>query len=93
MDHRELEDLDVSKYYISTGNFRAAYLRAQDAVKIMPDDSEAHYALGLAAERLKLNDEAVKEYKSYLAADPDGLHAKVAAKALAGLAPKGMAQR
>jgi hypothetical protein len=88
LDHRELEDLDISKYYISTGNFKAAYLRAQDAVKTIPDDPDAHYALALAAERMKLNDEAVKEYRNYLAADPDGINAKKAQKALAALAPK-----
>ena len=85
LDHRELEDLDVSKYFISTGNFKGAYMRAQDAIKLMPDDPDAHYALALAAERMKRNDEAIKEYKSYLAADPEGQHAKIAEKALAAL--------
>jgi hypothetical protein len=88
LDHRELEDLDVSKYFISTGNFKGAYLRAKDAVTTMPDDSEAHYSLAVAAAALKTNDEAIAEYKKYLEMDPEGLHAKAAKKALAAITPK-----
>ena len=88
MDHRELEDVDVSRYYFSTGDFKAAYLRAQDAIKIKPEDGEAHLALADAARELKKNDEAVKEYKAYLDLEPDGTKAKAARRAIAALAPK-----
>ena len=84
LDHREAEDVEVSRYYFSTGDFRAAYLRAQDAIKIIPDDPEAHFALAQSAEKLKKLDEAVSEYKAYLTLDPDGTKAKAARRALAG---------
>jgi hypothetical protein len=88
IDHRELEDLDISRYYISMGNFKAAYLRAKDAVSTIPDDSNAYFALAEAASRMKNTDEAITNYKKYLEMDPEGIHAKAAHKALAVLAPK-----
>jgi hypothetical protein len=88
LDGRELEDLDIARYYMSTGNYKAAYLRAKDAVATIPDDPNGYFALGAAAERLNNKDEAIKEYKIYLQMDPEGIHAKAAAKALAALAPK-----
>jgi Tfp pilus assembly protein PilF len=87
-DHRELEDLDIARYYMSTGNYKAAYLRAKDAIATIPDDPNAYFALAAAAERLNDKDEAIKQYKTYLQMDPEGIHAKAAAKALAALAPK-----
>ncbi len=72
LDHREAEDIDVSRYYMSTGNYLAAYLRAKDAVKTIASDPEAHLALAEAAERMKKPDEAVAEYKAYIELDPDG---------------------
>ena len=81
-DHRELEDLDVSHYYMTTGNFTAAYARAQDAVKLYPDDENAHIALAVSAEKLKKYPEAAAEYKIYLKLAPDGTKAKLAQRAL-----------
>ena len=88
LDHRELEDLDVSHYYITTGNFVAAYSRAQDAVKLYPDDENAHMALAVAADKLKKKDEAAAEYQAYLKLAPDGEKAKQAERALELLAKK-----
>ena len=88
VDHRELEDLDVSHYYMTTGNYIAAYARAQDAVRLYPDDENAHLALALSAEKLKKNSEAVAEYKAYLKLAPDGDKAKLAEHALQTLPPK-----
>jgi len=88
LDHRELEDLDVAHYYMTTGNFVAAYSRAQDAVKLYPDDENAHFALALAADKLKKNAEAAAEYKAYLKLAPDGDKAKQARKALEVLPAK-----
>lgn len=87
LDHRELEDLSVSKYYISTGNYIAAYSRAQDAIRLYPNDENAHIALAVAADKLDKKLEAVAEYHAYLAAAPDGVQAKSARHALEILEP------
>ena len=88
LDRRELEDIDVSRYYISTGNFPAAYARAQDALRLYPEDENAHLVLAVAAEKLKKKDEAVSEYKAYLKLAPDGDKAKQAQRAVALLTAK-----
>ena len=48
-DEREAEDLSVAKFYNDKGDLQGAYLRSQDAVKIAPDDPDAHFALAEAA--------------------------------------------
>ena len=58
-DSRENKDLEVSRFYLSSGNFIGAYNRAKDAVRLYPDDAEAHFALAAAAQKLKKNDEAM----------------------------------
>ena len=88
LDGREAEDLDVSHYYATTGNFQGSYLRAQDAVKTIPDDPLAHFALAESAKNLKKTDEAVAEYKLYLKMDPEGEKVKAAKHALADLGVK-----
>jgi hypothetical protein len=88
LDAREAEDLQVSHYYATTGNFLAAYLRAQDAVKTIPDDPLAHFALAESAAKLNKKDEAIAEYKLYLKLEPEGEKAKAAQRALAELVPK-----
>jgi tetratricopeptide (TPR) repeat protein len=84
-EDRESEDLDIAKYYRQSGNLQAAYLRAKDAVKMQPGDSEAHYALADAAQHLGKRDEAVSEYTVYLKLDPDGDRVKSVRKTLASL--------
>ncbi len=79
------EDLDVAKFYSDRGNFQAAYLRAKDATKLMPDDAEAHFALAQAAEKLKRKDEAAIEYAVYLKLDPTGQKTVAAQRALSQL--------
>ena len=88
LSKRELDDLDVSHYYITTGDFIGAYARAQDAVKLYPEDENAHYALGLAADKMKKKEEAIAEYKVYLKMAPDGPKARQAEKALDVLGAK-----
>jgi tetratricopeptide (TPR) repeat protein len=88
LDKREADDLEVSHYYATTGNFQASYLRAQDAVKTIPDDPLAHFALAESARRLNKKDEAISEYRVYLKLDPEGEKAKAAQRALAELTPK-----
>jgi hypothetical protein len=78
LEEREAKDLEVSRYYASTGNFVASYLRAQDAVKLFPDDPAAHFALAEGARSLRKTEEAVAEYRLYLALDPGGEKAKTA---------------
>lgn len=84
-EQREAEDIKVAKYYRDDGNFEAAYLRAKDAVKVQPDDSEAHFLLAELAQRLKKRDEAVAEFQAYMQLDPDGLEIKKVKKALQDL--------
>ena len=88
MDKREATDVDVSHYYFSTGDYKAAYLRAKDAVSIYADDEAAHLALAQSAERLGKRDEAVVEYNAFLKLDPDGPKSKIVRKALAQLGSK-----
>lgn len=84
-DDREAEDLDVAKFYLGEGNSMAAYLRSRDAVKLKPDDPEAHFSLAQAAAKLKKHDEAVAEFQQYLKLEPGGDHVKSARKSLAEL--------
>ena len=84
-EDRESEDLEVAKYYRQSGNMQAAYLRAKDAVRLAPGDSEAHFALAEAAQHLGKQDEATREFTAYLKLDPDGDRAKSVRKTLASL--------
>jgi cell fate (sporulation/competence/biofilm development) regulator YlbF (YheA/YmcA/DUF963 family) len=84
-DERVDEDLTVAKFYMGDGNFQGAYLRAQDAVKVQPDYSTAHFALAQIAQKLKKKDEAIAEFKTYLKLDPEGEKKKEAQRALAEL--------
>ena len=87
-DAREAEDLQVSHYYMTTGNYLGAYLRAKDALNTIPDDPLAHFAIAESAAKLKKTDEAVSEFKLYLKLDPDGVKAKSAERALDEIIPK-----
>ena len=71
-EDRAAEDLSVAKFYEDAGNLNAAYLRARDAVKYQPSDSEAHFVLGHLAQKLNKRDEAIAEYKASIQAEPDG---------------------
>ena len=66
IDEREQEDLDVAHFYIQTGDLQGAYLRSQDAVKMAPDDPDAHFALAEIALKLNKKDEAIAEYNACL---------------------------
>jgi len=86
-DEREAEDLDIAHFYTQTGDLQGAYLRSQDAVKTMPDDPAAHFALAEAAMKLNKKDEAIAEYAACLKLDPDERQARNSRKALARLKP------
>lgn len=84
-EDRAAEDLSVAQFYEGSGNLNAAYLRTRDAVKVQPNDAEAHFALAQIAQKLKKRDEAIAEYNAYLKLDPDGMKIKAARKALSQL--------
>ena len=86
-DEREQEDLDVAHFYIDSGDLQGAYMRGKDAVKIAPDDPDAHFTLAGIALKLNKKDEAIAEYNAVLKLDPTDKQAKDARKALAKLKP------
>jgi hypothetical protein len=83
---REQEDLDVAAFYQGDANYKGAYDRALDAVKIAADDPDAHFALAEAARRLGKLDEAETQYKKCLTLDPVPKERKAAEKALKEMA-------
>ncbi len=82
VEEQEAEDIKIAKFYMNDGNWRGAYGRAADAVKLIDDDPEAHLTLANAARKLGKLDEAVKEYKRTIALDPVPKSRKEAEKAL-----------
>jgi len=84
-EERAAEDVDIAHFYMDRGDFHAAYLRGQDAVKLQPDDPAAHCTLAEAALKLNKADEAIAEYQSCLKLDPTDKQAKAAQKALSRL--------
>jgi Tfp pilus assembly protein PilF len=79
---QEAEDLQVASFYMNDKNWRGAYGRAQDAVRLYDDDPDAHLALAEAARKLGKLDEAEKEYRRTLALDPVPKTRKAAERAL-----------
>ena len=75
IDEREQEDLDVAHFYIDSGDLQGAYLRDQDAVKVAPDDPDAHIALAELALKLNKQDVANAEYMACLKIDEDAVKA------------------
>jgi tetratricopeptide (TPR) repeat protein len=75
IDEREQEDLDVAHFYIQTGDLQGAYLRDQDAVKVAPDDPDAHIALAEIALKLNKQDVATAQYDACLKIDEDTVKA------------------
>ena len=67
---QENEDVQVAGFYLNDKNYRGAYGRAQDAVRLADDDPEAHLLLAHAARKLGRLDEAEREYRRVLALDP-----------------------
>jgi tetratricopeptide (TPR) repeat protein len=86
-DEREQEDLDVAHFYVDSGDLQGAYLRGKDAVKIAPDDPDAHFTLAEVALKLNKKDEAIAEFSAVLKLDPTDKQAKDARKALGKLKP------
>jgi tetratricopeptide (TPR) repeat protein len=83
---RAQEDVRVGRFYLTDGNYKGAYGRFSEAVRMDPANVEAIYGLASAADGLHNKDEALANYKLYLQIAPDGDKAKSAQKAIRALA-------
>jgi tetratricopeptide (TPR) repeat protein len=79
------KDTQVGTFYLRTGDYKGAYNRFAEATKADPGNAEAVFGLAESARRLNLRDEAVRNYRLYLSALPDGPRAKDSRKALKDL--------
>lgn len=86
---RAKKDVEVGNYYLAAGSPKGAYARFADASKMDPTNVDAIFGLAEAARRLRRTDEAIANYKLFLAIAPDGSRAKEVRKGLNDLgAPK-----
>lgn len=69
-------DTKVGIFYLQTGDFKGAYERFIEATQSDPGNAEAVYGLAESAWRLNKRDEALRNFRLYLSALPDGPHAK-----------------
>ncbi|MGC2637703.1 MAG: tetratricopeptide repeat protein [Acidobacteriaceae bacterium] len=76
------KDTQVGTFYLQSGDYKGAYDRFAEAVRIDPGNADAVFGLADAAQRLNRRDEAIQNYRLYLAALPQGPHAKEVRKAL-----------
>ncbi len=76
------KDAEIGDYYMESGNFKGAYDRFLEANRSDPGNAEAVYGLGESARHLDRRDEALRNFRLYLAALPNGPHAKEIRKAL-----------
>lgn len=79
---RARKDTQVGTFYSQTGDYKGAYDRFAEAVRIDPGNADAVFGLAEAARHLNRRDEAIRNYRLYLAALPDGPRAKDVRKAL-----------
>lgn len=76
------KDVQVGTFYLQSGNPKGAYDRFAEATQYDPGNAEAVYGLAASAEKIGKRDEALRNYRLYLSALPDGPHAKEARKAM-----------
>jgi tetratricopeptide (TPR) repeat protein len=76
------KDAQIGDFYLESGDFRGAYDRFVEAARSDPGNAEAVWGLAESAHHLQVNDVAIKNYRLYLAALPNGPHAKEIRKAL-----------
>ncbi len=81
-ESRAHEDVRVGRYYLNDGNYKGAYGRFSEAVRMDPANVDAIYGLAAAADGLHNTQEALTNYKLYLEIAPDGDKAKSAQKAI-----------
>ena len=79
---RAQDDVKVGRFYLGNGDFKGAYGRYSEAVRMDPTNLDAIYGLAASAAGLHRTDEALTNYKLYLEIAPDGNDAKSARKAL-----------
>jgi tetratricopeptide (TPR) repeat protein len=82
---RAQDDVRVGRFYLGSGDFKGAYGRYSEAMRLDPTNLDAIYGLAAAAAGLHHTDEALTNYKLYLQIAPDGNDAKSARKALRAL--------
>jgi tetratricopeptide (TPR) repeat protein len=82
---RAQDDVRVGRFYLGSGDYKGAYGRFSDAVRLDPASVDAIYGLAAAAAGLHHPDEALTNYKLYLEIAPDGNDARSARKAIRAL--------
>lgn len=75
-------NVEVGDYYLQQENYRAAFIRYQDAAEQKPRDGAIHVRLGRASERLNEPARAVEEYEKALKYAPPKKWSDEASKAL-----------
>ena len=76
------KDAQIGDFYLDSGNYRGAYDRFLEANRSDPGNAEAVFGLAESARHLSHTDEAIRNYRLYLSALPNGPHAKEVRKAL-----------
>jgi hypothetical protein len=76
------KDAQIGDFYLESGNWRGAYERFTEANRSDPGNAEAVFGLAEAARHLSHTDEALRNYRLYLSALPNGPRAKEVRKAL-----------
>ena len=82
------KDDNVGDFYLQTGDYKGAYDRYKEASEVAPGDSDAVFGMAQAAKGMGRDKDAITNYTIYLAAIPNGKHAKDARKALKELQSK-----
>ena len=82
LNGRVTDDLHVADFYQKDWNYRGAYLRYKDALRLDPGNEDAMYGVAETACQMKNPAEALAGFKSYLQQYPKGQYAKKAEKAL-----------
>lgn len=87
---RAHQDTQVGMFYLQTHDYKGAYERFAEATRVDPGNADAVFGLAEAAEHMNHRDEAIRNYRLYLSALPDGPRAKEVRKALKamGVAPE-----
>jgi len=76
------KDANIGDFYMESGNWKGAYDRFLEANRSDPGNAEAVFGLAESAHHLHQDDEALRNYRLYLSALPNGPHAKEIHKAL-----------
>jgi tetratricopeptide (TPR) repeat protein len=76
------KDAQIGDFYLESGNYKGAYDRFLEANRSDPGNAEAVFGLAESARRLQHRDEALRNYRLYLSALPNGPRAKEVRKAL-----------